>query len=66
MGNDGADGLLEMRRAGAHTIAQDEATCVVFGMPGAAIARGAVHETQPLSRDRDGDPACRAGRGSAA
>ena len=50
MGNDGAEGLLEMRRAGAHTIAQDEASCVVFGMPGAAIACGAVHETQPLSR----------------
>jgi two-component system, chemotaxis family, protein-glutamate methylesterase/glutaminase len=50
MGSDGADGLLEMRLAGAHTIAQDEASCVVFGMPGAAIARGAVHEVQPLPR----------------
>lgn len=50
MGTDGADGLLEMRLAGAHTIAQDEATCVVFGMPGAAIARGAVQEVLPLPR----------------
>ncbi|HVO50717.1 MAG TPA: chemotaxis response regulator protein-glutamate methylesterase [Thermoanaerobaculia bacterium] len=50
MGTDGADGLLEMKLAGAHTIAQDEASCVVFGMPGAAIARGAVCEVQPLSR----------------
>ncbi len=50
MGTDGADGLLEMKLTGAHTIAQDEASCVVFGMPGAAIARGAVHEVQPLSR----------------
>lgn len=50
MGNDGAEGLLELRRAGAHTIAQDEATCVVFGMPQAAIARGAVDDVLPLHR----------------
>ena len=50
MGDDGADGLLEMRRAGAATIAQDEATCVVFGMPKEAIDRGAVDEVVPLSR----------------
>lgn len=37
MGSDGAQGLLEMRRAGASTIAQDEASCVVFGMPKVAI-----------------------------
>ena len=37
MGSDGAQGLLKMRQAGAHTIAQDEATCVVFGMPREAI-----------------------------
>jgi two-component system chemotaxis response regulator CheB len=42
MGDDGADGMLEMRRAGAATIAQDEESCVVFGMPKAAIDRGAV------------------------
>ncbi len=48
MGDDGADGLLEMRRAGAATIAQDEATCVVFGMPKEAIEREAVDEVVPL------------------
>lgn len=48
MGDDGADGLLEMRRACAHTIAQDEATSVVFGMPREAICRGAAAEVLPL------------------
>jgi two-component system chemotaxis response regulator CheB len=48
MGDDGAQGLLEMRNAGAHTIAQDEATCVVFGMPKEAISRGAAKEILPL------------------
>jgi len=48
MGDDGADGLLEMRRAQAHTIAQDEATCVVFGMPREAILRGAADEVLSL------------------
>jgi len=42
MGADGADGLLEMKRQGALTIAQDEASCVVFGMPKEAIERGAA------------------------
>lgn len=42
MGDDGADGLLEMKQAGAITYAQDEASSVVFGMPREAIARGAV------------------------
>ena len=37
MGNDGASGLLQMRKAGAWTVAQDEASCVVFGMPREAI-----------------------------
>ena len=50
MGRDGAQGLLGMRRAGAHTIAQDEASCVVFGMPKEAIAAGAVDEVLPLER----------------
>lgn len=50
MGSDGAEGLLEMRRAGAVTVAQDEASCVVFGMPKEAIARGAAEEIVPLSR----------------
>ncbi len=48
MGDDGAEGLLEMRAAGALTIAQDEASCVVFGMPKEAIQRGAVRQTLPL------------------
>jgi len=42
MGNDGAQGLLEMRASGAQTIAQDESSCVVFGMPKEAISRGAA------------------------
>jgi two-component system chemotaxis response regulator CheB len=42
MGSDGAQGLLKMRQAGAPTIAQDEATCVVFGMPREAIRAGAA------------------------
>ncbi|PBI95939.1 Chemotaxis response regulator protein-glutamate methylesterase [Variovorax boronicumulans] len=49
MGKDGAEGLLRMRRAGAHTLAQDEASCVVFGMPREAVALGAVDEVSPLS-----------------
>jgi two-component system chemotaxis response regulator CheB len=48
MGDDGAAGLLEMRNAGAHTLAQDEDSCVVFGMPKEAIKRGAVQRTVPL------------------
>lgn len=48
MGDDGARGLLEMREAGAHTIAQDEATSVVFGMPKRAIECGAAEEVAPL------------------
>jgi two-component system chemotaxis response regulator CheB len=50
MGDDGAAGLLEMKRAGAATVAQDEASCVVFGMPREAIARGAVDVVEPLDR----------------
>ncbi len=42
MGEDGADGIAAMKKAGAYTIAQDEDSCVVFGMPGAAIKRGGI------------------------
>lgn len=49
MGNDGAKGLLAMRKSGAHTLAQDEASCVVFGMPKEAIALDAAEEILPLS-----------------
>jgi len=48
MGDDGATGLLNMRNAGAHTIAQDEASCVVFGMPKEAIERGGAEKVVPL------------------
>ncbi|BCG48349.1 Chemotaxis response regulator protein-glutamate methylesterase CheB [Citrifermentans bremense] len=48
MGDDGAAGMLEMHAAGARTIAQDEESCVVFGMPREAIARGGVDEVVPL------------------
>ena len=48
MGDDGASGMLEMKQAGAATIAQDEATSVVFGMPNEAIKRGAVDTILPL------------------
>ena len=50
MGKDGAVGLLEMKNAGAQNFAQDESSCVVFGMPKEAIAIGAVHEVAPLSQ----------------
>jgi len=50
MGADGARGLLKMREAGARTIAQDEASCVVFGMPREAIALGAASQGTPLDR----------------
>jgi two-component system chemotaxis response regulator CheB len=50
MGDDGARGLLAMRQAGARTIAQDEASCVVFGMPKEAINLGAVKEIMSLTR----------------
>lgn len=50
MGDDGAQGMLEMKDAGAFTIAQDEATCVVFGMPAQAIKKGAVHSVLPLQK----------------
>ncbi|HJV50207.1 MAG TPA: chemotaxis response regulator protein-glutamate methylesterase [Noviherbaspirillum sp.] len=49
MGDDGAAGLLEMRKAGARTVAQDEQSCVVYGMPKEAVKRGAVEKTVPLN-----------------
>ncbi|KQW93782.1 chemotaxis protein [Massilia sp. Root418] len=48
MGKDGAAGMLEMKNAGAYNFAQDEASCVVFGMPREAIAVGGTHEVGPL------------------
>jgi two-component system chemotaxis response regulator CheB len=48
MGDDGAGALLEMREAGSLTIAQNEATCIVFGMPREAIRRGAAKLITPL------------------
>ena len=50
MGMDGAGGMLAMRRAGSHTVAQDEATSVVYGMPREAAARGAAESVEPLSQ----------------
>lgn len=50
MGKDGAAAMLEMHRAGAHNFAQDESTCVVFGMPREAIVLGAVDEVLPLDK----------------
>ena len=49
MGNDGAQGMLRMRQAGARTIAQNEATCVVYGMPREAVALGAAAQVLPLA-----------------
>jgi two-component system chemotaxis response regulator CheB len=48
MGRDGTAGMGELYAADAYTIAQDEATCVVFGMPKAAIEAGVVHKVAPL------------------
>ena len=50
MGADGAQGLLEMRQAGAFTVAQDESSCVVFGMPRAAIELGGADKVLSLER----------------
>ncbi len=50
MGRDGAAGLLEMRRAGARTLGQSEASCVIYGMPKAAMQAGAVEQELPLER----------------
>ena len=61
MGDDGARGLKAMRDAGARTIAQDEATCVVFGMPREAIALGGAEHVLPLDRVADQLVRCAAG-----
>jgi two-component system chemotaxis response regulator CheB len=50
MGADGADGMVTMKGRGAYNIAQDEASCVVFGMPKEAIKKGAIHKVLPLKR----------------
>ena len=50
MGRDGADAMREMRDAGAHNVAQDEASCIVYGMPREAVAVGAVQEVLPLAQ----------------
>ena len=50
MGADGAKGMLEMKQAGSFTIAQDESTCVVFGMPREAILLNAVDQVLPLGQ----------------
>jgi two-component system chemotaxis response regulator CheB len=62
MGSDGANGLGALRRVGAHTIAQDRSTSIVWGMPGAAVAAGAADAVLPI--DRIG-PALLAGHGRA-
>jgi two-component system chemotaxis response regulator CheB len=49
MGADGADGMVTLRSRGAHTIAQDEASCVVYGMPREALKRGGVERVLPLA-----------------
>ncbi len=50
MGDDGAKGMLELKEVGAHTLAQDEASCVVFGMPREAIKLGGVDRVLPLTK----------------
>ena len=50
MGNDGAQGMKRMKDQGSYNIAQDEATCAIFGMPREAIRAGAVDQTLPLDR----------------
>jgi len=54
MGDDGANGMKEMFDCGAYTIAQDEKTCVVYGMPSVAVERGGVMESLPIQKIADG------------
>jgi two-component system chemotaxis response regulator CheB len=71
MGSDGAEGLLDIRRAGGFTLAQDEETCVVFGMPREAVRRGGVDRSMAPASMADlllrmtGRSACREGGGRA-
>ena len=58
MGADGAAGLLELRKSGARTIAQDEKTSTVYGMPREAVLRGAAQKVLPLSKIADGIVGC--------
>jgi two-component system chemotaxis response regulator CheB len=53
MGKDGAEGLLKLRQAGAHTIGQDEASCIVYGMPRAAAEMGAISQVLPMTNIAD-------------
>ena len=64
MGEDGAQGMMQMRRRGAYTIGQDEESCVVYGMPRAAYELGAVAAQLPLDRI-PGEMLARAGYGAA-
>jgi two-component system chemotaxis response regulator CheB len=64
MGDDGAIGLREMFDAGAHTVAQDESSCVVFGMPKVAIELGGVKVVLPLTRIHEAIVAARLRQGS--
>ena len=50
MGKDGAEGLLSLKNSGAHTIAQNEATCAVYGMPREAVELGAVDDVLALDQ----------------
>ncbi len=63
MGKDGAVGMLALRESGAHTIGQDEASCIVYGMPREAFLMGAVHEQAPLSEISDRILSCLARSG---
>lgn len=54
MGKDGAVGMMEMRQAGAYNFAQDEASCVVYGMPRAAVEVGAIHESLSIQEMAQG------------
>ena len=67
MGKDGAEGMLELRRAGASTLGQDEESSLIYGMPRAAFERGAVMQQHSLSHMADAIlDACEAGLARAA